>query len=167
MIVDAQPGVDDVLRRGLGERVTGHCREEVRAFECVEPGCGLSRHRRCPRDVAQHGDFSEVLARAALFLAVLELETDGAGFDDVKRSPTWPARTIVSPAGASSGDQPTGDLYVSNDWGVMRLPSGSNTWQAAGMGLPMVEVSGLTIVPGARKRYAATHGRSAWALTLP
>jgi hypothetical protein len=31
----------------------------------------------------------------------------------------------------------------------------------------MVEVSGLTIVPGARKLYAATHGRSAWALTLP
>ena len=64
-------------------------------------------------------------------------------------------------------EPPTGDLYVSNDWGVMRLPSGSSDWQVAATGLPMVEVGGLTIVPGARKLYAATHGRSAWALTLP
>jgi hypothetical protein len=74
--------------------------------------------------------------------------------------PDFPANDVVY-------DQPTGDLYVSNDWGVMRLPSGSTDWQAAATGLPMVEVSGLTIVPGARKLYAATHGRSAWALTLP
>ena len=60
-----------------------------------------------------------------------------------------------------------GDLYVSNDWGVLRLPSGSSDWERAGTGLPMVEVAGLTIVPGARKLYAATHGRSAWQLTLP
>ena len=38
---------------------------------------------------------------------------------------------------------------------------------AARRRLPMVEVAGLTIVPGARKLYAATHGRSAWQLTLP
>ena len=60
-----------------------------------------------------------------------------------------------------------GDLYVAGDWGVMRLPSGSSAWEVAGAGLPQVEVSGLTIVPGARKLYAATHGRSAWQLTLP
>jgi hypothetical protein len=60
-----------------------------------------------------------------------------------------------------------GDLYVSNDWGVLRLPSGSADWEVAGSGLPQVEVAGLTIVPEARKLYAATHGRSAWQLTLP
>ena len=49
----------------------------------------------------------------------------------------------------------------------MRLPSGSTNWEIAGTGLPQVEVAGLTIVPGARKLYAATHGRSAWQLTLP
>ena len=49
----------------------------------------------------------------------------------------------------------------------MRLPSGSTDWEIAGTGLPMVEVNGLTIVPSARKLYAATHGRSAWMLTLP
>jgi hypothetical protein len=60
-----------------------------------------------------------------------------------------------------------GDLYVSSDFGVMRLASGSSEWGQAGTGLPMVEVAGLTIAPAARKLYAATHGRSAWALTLP
>ena len=60
-----------------------------------------------------------------------------------------------------------GDLYVANDWGVLRRANGSSDWVVAGTGLPMVEVAGLTIVPGARKLYAATHGRSAWQLTLP
>jgi hypothetical protein len=60
-----------------------------------------------------------------------------------------------------------GDLYVSNDFGVMLLPSGSTNWEVAGDGLPRVEVAGLTIVPGARKLYAATHGLSGWQLTLP
>ena len=64
-------------------------------------------------------------------------------------------------------DDVTGDLYAASDFGVMRLPSGTTTWGVAGTGLPRVEVAGLTIVPGARKLYAATHGRSAWQLTLP
>ncbi len=64
-------------------------------------------------------------------------------------------------------DDVTGDLYASSDFGVMYLPSGTDIWGAAGAGLPNVEVAGLTIVPGARKLYAATHGRSAWGLTLP
>jgi hypothetical protein len=64
-------------------------------------------------------------------------------------------------------DDVTADLYASTDFGVMRLANGSGSWTAAGGGLPNVEVAGLTIVPGARKLYAATHGRSAWVLTLP
>ena len=61
-----------------------------------------------------------------------------------------------------------GDLYVSNDFGVMLLPSGSTNWEVAGDGLPRVEVAGLTIVHRARRKlYAATHGLSAWQLTLP
>jgi hypothetical protein len=50
---------------------------------------------------------------------------------------------------------------------VMKLPNATTTWVVAGSGLPMVEVPGLTIVPNARILYAATHGRSAWSLTLP
>jgi hypothetical protein len=64
-------------------------------------------------------------------------------------------------------DDVTGDLYAATDFGVLRLPNGTSTWVVAGTGLPMVEVPGLTIVPSARVLYAATHGRSAWSLTLP
>ena len=66
-------------------------------------------------------------------------------------------------------DDVTGDLYASTDFGVAMLTSGdpASGWVAAGEGLPSVEVAGLTVVPGARRLYAATHGRSAWGLTLP
>src|SRR5438067_3750772 len=72
----------------------------------------------------------------------------------------------VFPATGIARDS-NGDLYVSNDFGVMVLSNGSTSWATAGSGLPMVEVAGLTIVPGSRVLYAATHGRSAWKLTLP
>lgn len=64
-------------------------------------------------------------------------------------------------------DDLTGDLYAASDFGVMKLANGATTWTVAGTGLPMVEVPGLTIVPSERVLYAATHGRSAWLLTLP
>jgi hypothetical protein len=71
------------------------------------------------------------------------------------------------PATSIAFDSVRGDLYASNDWGVLLRANGSSDWVVAGTGLPMVEVAGLTIVPSARKLYAATHGRSAWLLTLP
>ena len=91
-------------------------------------------------------------------------------------NPGGPSATWTSLDGSSFPDFPatgvafdsvTADLYVSNDWGVLRLANGSSTWAVAGTGLPNVEVAGLTIVPSARKLDAATHGRSAWQLTLP
>jgi hypothetical protein len=81
---------------------------------------------------------------------------DGSG---ATAFPDFPATDVVRDS--------NGDLYAANDFGVMRLANGSTDWVAAGTGLPMVEVAGLTIVPSARKLYAATHGRSAWQLTLP
>jgi hypothetical protein len=81
---------------------------------------------------------------------------DGSGMTPY---PDFPATDVVRDS--------NGDLYVSNDFGVMRLPNGSTDWETAGTGLPMVEVAGLTIVPGSRVLYAATHGRSAWKLALP
>jgi hypothetical protein len=63
-------------------------------------------------------------------------------------------------------DDPTGDLYVSSDFGVMRLANGSTTWTVAGSGLPMVEVPGLVIDTSSGLLYAATHGRSGWVLNL-
>ena len=64
-------------------------------------------------------------------------------------------------------DDKTGDLYAATDFGVLRLPAATATWVVAGTGLPNVAVAGLTVVPGSRVLYAATHGRSAWLLTLP
>ena len=86
---------------------------------------------------------------------------------------TW--TSLDNPGGTAFPDFPAtaiardsnGDLYVANDFGVMLLANGTTSWATAGTGLPMVEVAGLTIVPGARVLYAATHGRSAWKLTLP
>jgi hypothetical protein len=63
-------------------------------------------------------------------------------------------------------DDPTGDLYAASDFGVMRLAAGGSSWTLAASGMPSVEVAGLTIVPAARKLYAATHGLGAWSLTL-
>ena len=63
-------------------------------------------------------------------------------------------------------DDATGDLYGSSDFGVFRLAGGTTSWTLAAAGMPNVEVAGLTIVPGARKLYAATHGLGAWVLNL-
>ena len=74
------------------------------------------------------------------------------------------------------GDQPvtgivvdgsSGDLYAATDFGVLRLPAGSTSWLRAGTGMPNVAVYGLTIAQDAHVVFAATHGRGAYALTLP
>ncbi|MBV8203249.1 MAG: exo-alpha-sialidase, partial [Acidobacteria bacterium] len=70
------------------------------------------------------------------------------------------------PGTSIAHDDVNGDLYVANDFGVLRLASGSSTWTVAGSGLPMVEVPNLNIIPSARLLLAATHGRSAWVLQL-
>lgn len=98
----------------------------------------------------------------------------------VTYSPAVPGATWTSLDGSGTGAFPdfpatdivrdsNDDLYVSNDFGVLKLAGGlpANGWTTAGQGLPMVEVAGLTIVPNARLLYAATHGRSAWKLQLP
>jgi len=95
---------------------------------------------------------------------VFEVTWSGAGVATfVNKSFNLPDFPIT----ALSYDSGTGDLYAASDFGVMRLANGASTWTVAGSGLPMVEVSGLTIVPSARVLYAATHGRSAWKLNLP
>jgi hypothetical protein len=64
-------------------------------------------------------------------------------------------------------DNVTGDLYASSDFGVLVLRAGSASWKLAAPGMPNVEVAGLTILPRARRLYAASHGLSAWLLVLP
>jgi len=95
---------------------------------------------------------------------VFEVTWSGAGnatfVDRSYNLPDFPITGVVR-------DDVTGDLYASSDFGVMKLTNGGSSWVAAGTGLPMVEVSGLTIVSSARILYAATHGRSAWSMQLP
>ena len=95
---------------------------------------------------------------------VFEVSWTGTGpatWTDVSYNlPDFPITSLVR-------DDVTGDLYAGSDFTVMQLPNAATSWAMAGTGLPMVEVPGLTIVPGARLLYAATHGRSAWSLALP
>jgi len=68
-------------------------------------------------------------------------------------------------------DQPTGDLYVGTDYGVMRLADGSTTWTLASFGLPPVAVYDVDLkdnpdVSGGRILSAGTHGRGIWQLAL-
>jgi hypothetical protein len=98
--------------------------------------------------------------------------TPGHAFEvtvEANGASTWTDRSY------NVGDQPltdlvrddvTGDLYATTDFGVLRLPSGTSAWVRAAGGMPNVEVTGLTIVPGKRILYAASHGLSAWKLDL-
>lgn len=70
------------------------------------------------------------------------------------------------PATGIAYDSVTGDLYVSTDFGVVKLASGSTTWAPAAGSLTPVTVYGLTIAPRVRILYAATHGRGMWKLAL-
>jgi len=93
-----------------------------------------------------------------------------ARYDPKKHTATFTDRSY------DIGDQPVtgiarnddnGDLYASTDFGVLRLPAGATQWLRAGTGLPNVTVFGLTLAPDANVLYAATHGRGAYALSLP
>ena len=63
-------------------------------------------------------------------------------------------------------DAKAGDLYVSTDFGIATLKSGTSTWVPAAAGLPPAATYGLTIDSNARVLYAATHGRGVWKLDL-
>jgi hypothetical protein len=90
-------------------------------------------------------------------------------FDPATGTSTWVDRSY------DWGDLPmtdvvadsNGDLYASSDFGVSRLVAGTTSWTLAGTSMPNVEVAGLTIVPEARRLYAASHGLGAWQLRLP
>jgi hypothetical protein len=72
------------------------------------------------------------------------------------------------PANDVAFDNVTGDLYAATDFGVYRLASGATDWTRAGIGMPNVEVAGLTMEAsaGRRRLLAATHGLGAWLLPL-
>src|SRR5205807_4964878 len=51
-------------------------------------------------------------------------------------------------------DDQTGDLYASNDFGVLKLAAGDTSWTLGASGMPDLEVGGLPIVQGERRRVA-------------
>ena len=63
-------------------------------------------------------------------------------------------------------DPVTGDLYTASDFAVFRMKAGTQVWDIAGIGMPIVEVPHLAINPNTRVLYAATHGLSVWTLPL-
>lgn len=93
----------------------------------------------------------------------------------VTYNPAGPAATWTSldnnigdlPATSVAYDAVKDDLYVSNDFGVLKLPHANASWTMAGSGLPTVEVPDLKIIPGVRRLYAATHGLGLWSMPLP
>ena len=90
-------------------------------------------------------------------------------FDPVSNTATWVNRDYDLgdvPLTSVAVDSVLGDVYAATDLGVILLANGSTTWTAAAPGMPNVEVPSLTIIPGARKLYAATHGLGAWLLNL-
>jgi hypothetical protein len=91
-------------------------------------------------------------------------------YDPIGHTATW---TNID--GNNLGDQPitgiaydsvTGNLYVSTDFAVLARAPNSMTWVPAASGLPPVATYGLTFDSAHRVLYAATHGRSAYRLSL-
>lgn len=90
-------------------------------------------------------------------------------FNPITETATWVNRDYDLgdlPLTSVALDSNTGDVYAATDYGVILLAHGSATWTLAAPGMPNVEVPSLTLVPGARKLYAATHGLGAWLLNL-
>jgi hypothetical protein len=90
-------------------------------------------------------------------------------YDPVAGTSSWTDRSYDMqdiPVTDLVRDDVTGNLYASNDFGVLVLAAGTTTWTLAAPGMPNVEVPGLTIVPSERILYAATHGLGAWRLNL-
>jgi hypothetical protein len=90
-------------------------------------------------------------------------------YDPAKRTSEWTDLTF------DLGDQPVtdvvrtqnGDVYASTDFGVLRLANGATGWQQAAADMPKTPVFGLTLDDCGGYVYAATHGRGAFALTVP
>ena len=100
----------------------------------------------------------------------------GHVFEVVRTGPATATWTNLDAGTGPLGDLPVTDLvfdapgnalYASTDFGVLKKALPSGAWTVAASGMPQVEVANLTIVSGSRLLYAATHGRSIWALKLP
>jgi hypothetical protein len=92
---------------------------------------------------------------------------------EVRYNPATKSATWKDISG-NLGDQPvTGiqydstnhALYIATDYSVLRM-RGDGNWRVAASGLPLVAVYGITLAPGGKVLYAATHGRGIYSLDL-
>jgi len=91
-------------------------------------------------------------------------------YDPVAGTATWKDLSFDLadiPITGLARDGVTQDLFASSDFGVYQLQANEQTWRLAALGMPNIEVAGLTLVEKARKLYAASHGQGAWLLRLP
>lgn len=93
-------------------------------------------------------------------------------YNPATKSATW---TALDRGSGPLGDLPvtdlalddqTGRLYAGTDFGVLTQAGRSGSWSPAAAGMPVVEISGLTLDSQNRVLYAATHGRAIWSLQL-
>jgi autotransporter-associated beta strand protein len=83
--------------------------------------------------------------------------TDISG--NLPNQPTWTLVLDPREGDPNAANPTSGDLYIGNDTGVWKLPSGSDTWQPVGAGLPNVQVRDLDLNQTTNVLLAATYGR--------
>jgi hypothetical protein len=91
-------------------------------------------------------------------------------YDPAGHSATWVDDSFDlgdQPVTGIAENEATGDLYAGTDFGVLRLPHGSNQWTDAATGIPHVAIYGLSLSQSGHVLYAASHGRGAYRLRLP
>src|SRR4029077_9304786 len=102
------------VRSSFGECVAGDGGEEVGPLECVQARLCRRGHRRRPWHVTHESDLAEVVARAALLLAVLEPDPNRAGVDEVE---------AVAYVTGAAGSRPLVDLKQNDLRGSHRFCS--------------------------------------------
>jgi photosystem II stability/assembly factor-like uncharacterized protein len=91
---------------------------------------------------------------------IWESENGGNTWDNISgRLPNAPVEMLTY-------DQPRQRLYAATDLGVFVNRDGRRNWQRLGRGLPNTSILDINITGDGRTLYAATFGRSVWAIRI-
>jgi hypothetical protein len=93
---------------------------------------------------------------------VFQTSDQGGTWVDISGDlPNSPVNTLVIDPGLLN------TIYVGTDVGVLQTTNNGQSWTPLGQGLPNVVVNSLALHTASRTLRAATHGRSAWDISLP
>jgi photosystem II stability/assembly factor-like uncharacterized protein len=93
---------------------------------------------------------------------VFQTSDRGSTWVDISGNlPNSPVNTLVIDPGMLN------TIYVGTDVGVFQTTNNGQSWIPLGQGLPNVVVNSLALHSASRTLRAATHGRSAWDISLP